>query len=187
MLKAGDIIGFSATSFISDLINVATLGIPRFGISHVGIIGEASGRLYLFESTTLDSLPCELTGKPFSGTQAHTLARVVEHYKGKVYHFPLYRDLYDIEAARLTKFLLDTLHTPYDELGAMRSGGVGLSWVESLFRSEDLTSIFCSEYVAKAYSTTGLLPTDDSSRWNPNRLIYRLRRREILCHPDRLK
>ena len=49
-VKAGDLIAFSGDSWISDLVNVATYGIPRWGVSHVGIMGEArDGRLLLFE------------------------------------------------------------------------------------------------------------------------------------------
>ena len=72
-VQPGDIIGFSGECLTSDLINIATYGIPRWGISHVGIMGEATdGRFLLWESTTLDGLPCEITGKPFFGTQAHS-------------------------------------------------------------------------------------------------------------------
>ena len=49
------------------------------------------------------------------------------------------------------------------------------SWIESLFREQDLHAIFCSEWVAAAYAVTGLYPTDNVSRWNPNRLIRCLR------------
>ena len=94
-IKAGDIIGFSGDSWISTLVNIATYGIPFWGLSHVGIMGHADdGRLMLFESTQLDDLPCEITGEVFLGTQAHQLEHVVKVYKGKVWHYPLYRPLY---------------------------------------------------------------------------------------------
>jgi len=45
-VRPGDLIGFSGESFISDFINVVTYGVPRWGISHVGIMGEApDGRI----------------------------------------------------------------------------------------------------------------------------------------------
>ena len=47
-IKAGDIIGFSGDSWISALVNVATYGIPFWGLSHVGILGHADdGRLLI--------------------------------------------------------------------------------------------------------------------------------------------
>jgi hypothetical protein len=187
MFKVGDIIGFSGANLLSDFINVATLGIPRFGISHVGIVGEYQGKLYLFESTTLDTLPCEITGQPIKGTQAHSIEKSIEAYEGKVYHYPLYRELYSDEADRFSAFLIATLGIPYDELGAARSAGIGLSWIESVFRAQDLTSIYCSEWLSAILATIGMCPTDNASRWNPNRLVRRLRRREILLKPVRLK
>ena len=71
VIKPGDLIGFSGEGFTGDIINIGTYGIPRWGICHVGIMGEAKdGRLLLFESTTLDDLPCEITGVRFNGTQS---------------------------------------------------------------------------------------------------------------------
>jgi len=188
-IKAGDIIGFSGRSWIRAAVNIATYGIPLWGISHVGIMAHAAdGRLLIFESTSLDgNIPCEITGKPICGTQAHSLDFILGHYDGKAYHYPLYRALYPSENERLTAFLIGTIGVPYDMTGAFRSAGVGLSWIESLFRRQDLTSIFCSEWVAAAYAVTGLHPTDNVSRWNPNRLCRHLRGRNILCKPRRLK
>ena len=79
-LKAGDVIGFSGNSWISGLINIGTYGIPGWGISHVGIMAHADdGRLLLFESTTLENMPCEISGECFDGTQAHDLTRFSRH------------------------------------------------------------------------------------------------------------
>ena len=188
-IRAGDIIGFSGHSRISAAINIATYGIPFWGLSHVGVMANSpDGKLRLFESTSLDGdIPCEITGKSICGTQAHVLDFIVQHYCGKAWHYPLYRSLYPQEDERLTEFLMETIGTPYDVMGAFRSAGVGLSWVESLFREQDLTSIFCSEMVAAAYATVGLFATDNVSRWNPNRLVRHLRRAEIVLRPRRLK
>jgi hypothetical protein len=185
-MKAGDLVGFSGDTIVSDVVNLATLGIPRWSISHVGIMAEYQGQLLLFESTTLEGLPCEITKVQWSGTQAHKLDDVLRAYRGKVYEYPLARPLYPFESERLTGFLNHTLHLPYDQVGAMRSAGVGLSWIESLLRPEDMRTIYCSEWVAKALNEIGLHTTDDASRWSPNKLIRRLRRREILLKPHRL-
>jgi len=187
-LKAGDLIGFSGHCWSSALVNIATYGIPFWGLSHCGIMARADdGRLLLFESTEFKNLPCEITGQVFLGTQAHTLENVLRIYPGKAWRYPLYRSLYSTEDTRLTEFLMGTVSTPYDYMGAFRSGGVGLSWIESLFREQCLTSLFCSEWVAAAYAYVGLWATDNVSRWSPNRLVRRLRRAEILRKPQRLK
>ena len=187
-IKSGDIIGFSGRSWISAAINIATYGIPLWDISHVGIMAHAAdGRLLIFESTSLENLPCEIRHENFTGTQAHLLDDILRVYDGKAWQYPLYRALYPSEEGRLTEFLMETIGTPYDAMGALRSAGIGLSFVESLFHPSDLHSIFCSEWLAAAYATIGLYATDNVSRWNPNRLIRRLRHREILCKPTRLK
>jgi len=188
VVKAGDVLGFSGCGFASAVINLATYGIPGFGCSHVAIFGETDDkRLLVFESTSLSSIPCVIRGSVFSGTQAHELDAMLQSYDGKVYHYPLYRPLYVAENERLTQFLMETLGTSYDMTGAFRTAGVGLSWVESLLRPQDLTQIFCSEWVASALSVVGICPTSNASRWNPNRLIRHLRRNQIVCKPRRLK
>lgn len=189
-VKAGDIIGYSGRSWLSAGINIATYGVPLWSISHVGIMAHApDGRLLLFESTSLDGkVPCAITGQPIHGTQAHPLEEMVRLYAGRAYHYPFYRQLYEYEDQRLTEFLVDTIGVPYDMTGAFRSGGVGLSFMESLFRPANLTSIFCSEWVAAAYAVTGLHATDNVSRWSPNRLVRHLRYwHPLLCKPKRLK
>jgi len=187
-LKPGDVIGFSGTSAVSDLINVVTYGIPRFGLSHVGIMGEATdGRLLLWESTTLDPLPCEISGKVFNGSQAHLLPDVLKGYSGKMWVYPLYRDLYDAENKRLTEYLMDTVGLPYDQMGAMRSAGIGLSWVESLLPAHAIENVYCSEWVSEALEHIGVCPAANFNRYSPNRLIRRLHKVSIVCHPMRLK
>jgi hypothetical protein len=187
-LKAGDVIGFSGEGGVGCLINVGTYGIPFWDICHVGVAAHAAdGRLLLFESTTLEGCPCEIFGENFNGTQAHTLEKVLQAYDGKAWHYPLYRSLYEDEEKRLTEFLMATLHTPYDMMGAFRSGGAALSWIESRFREEDLHSIFCSEWVAAALAQVGVFQTDDASRWNPNKLLRRLRGKELVRKPRRLR
>lgn len=189
IVKAGDIIGFSGRNWTSYGINLATYGVPRIGLSHVGIMARApDGRLLLFESTSLEGdRPCEIRGEPIHGTQAHCLDSILETYTGSAWHYPLYRPLYPWEDARLTEFLTKTLGTPYDRMGAFRAGGLGLSWIESLFREQDLTTIFCSEWCAAAYAYIGLHPDDNVSRWSPNKFTRHLRWDGILCKPRRLK
>ena len=73
-------------------------------------------------------------GVHFNGTQAHSLDAVIEAYRGKIWHYPLYRPLYDSERQRLTQFLMQSIHTPYDEMGAMRSAGSGFPGSSRCFR-----------------------------------------------------
>ena len=185
--KPGDIIGFSGNCWLSVGINLASYGIPFWSLSHVGIVGEHKGELLLFESTSLSELPCAIQGKPVWGTQAHRLDGCVRAYRGKVWHYPLYRPLYAFESQRLSAFLLKYLGKDYDAIGAFRAGGIGWSWLESKLRRQDLTSLFCSEYCAAAHAHVGVFRTDHVGRWSPNRLVRTERRRGILRRPWRLK
>lgn len=185
--KPGDIIGFSGTRLPSALINLATWGIPYWSISHVGIIGEYRGDRLLFEADAFPKLPCVVQGKPFRGTIAVHLDDRLMHYNGKAWLYPIYRPLYTFEQERLNRFLLDHLGSPYDNIGAIRSAGIGTSWFERfVYGVEDLSYIFCSEYAAGAHREIGLLRTDNINRWNPNRFIRAERRSRILLRPWRL-
>jgi hypothetical protein len=186
-IKVGDIIGFSGYGWKSVLINVCSYGIPWWNLSHIGIIGEYEGELLLFESTTLSNLPCVIQGKSFQGTQACRLNDRVAAYLGSAWHYPLYRSLFGAEADRLNKFLIEHLGIQYDHIGAIRSGGAAWSWLESHLHSENLDSIFCSEYCAAAHRDIGLIQTDHVSRWNPNRFVRHERGEKILVKPWRLK
>lgn len=187
LIKPGDIIGFSGFHLESIGINLATYGVPFWSISHVGIMGESEdGRLLLFESTTLDSHPCAIQGKHFNGTQAHQLDTRLATYKGRIWHYPLYRPLYAHERQRLNKFLNATIGIQYDNVGAFRAGGLGFSTIESYLRETDLSAIFCSEWCAAAHTCIGLLQTDNVSHWSPNYLCRYERRLRILRKPRRL-
>ena len=117
------------------------------------------GRLLLWEATTLDSLPCAIQGKPVSGFQAHPIDAVLERYCGKVWLYPLYRELYEAESRRLTAWLFAQIGKGYDEIAAIRAAGLGFSWLESKLHPENLHSLFCSEVCAAAYREIGLMPT----------------------------
>lgn len=186
-VQPGDIIGFCGDNWMSAGICLVTYGIPFWSLSHVGIMGEYNGRQLLFESTTLDHKPCEITGKLINGSQAHSLDTTVADYTGRIWHYPLVRPLYTHERKRLNQFLLSTIGRPYDMIGAFRSGGAGFSWIESHLREQDLHSLFCSEWCAAAHADIGIFHTDDDSKWNPNALTRAERRAGILRKPKRLK
>jgi hypothetical protein len=185
--KPGDIIGFSGRSPRSDAINLLTGGIPRWSISHVGIVGRClSGELYLFEATeALNS--CKIHGTWGAGFQAHRIEFAIDSYRGRVWHYPLYRRLYAHELLRLTTYLDGILGTPYDKTGAINSGGWAHSWINALIKGQDLLELFCSEAAAAAESRIGIFPTTNASRWSPNKLVRTMRRAGLLCKPKRVK
>jgi len=185
--KAGDILGFSGDAWASAGINLGSFGIPFWDLSHIGIVGEHEGRLLLFESTTFNDKPCVILGKKIKGSQAHELADTIADYQGKVWHYPLYRRLFEHERIRLNDFLHETIGHPYDKIGAFRAGGIGFSWLESQLREVDLSALFCSEWTAAAHAEIGIFPNDNGARWNPNHFARTERRMGILRRPGRRK
>ncbi len=186
-IKVGDILGFSGDAWGSAAINCVTYGIPWWGLSHVGIVGEFNGRMLLFESCTSNTTPCVIQGKLFKGSQAQDILPKITNYEGKVWHYPLYRNLFKHERDRLQDFLLETVGHPYDNIGAFRAGGIGFSWLESKLRHDDLSSLFCSEWCASAHGEIGVFPNDDGARWNPNYFVRTERRMGLLKKPRRCK
>ncbi len=174
--KSGDIIAFSGRNFLSDIINIGTYGIPRWSISHVGIVCKEPSweDEYIFEAL------------PY-GVDIHRISGSVDRYKGRVWVYPLYRKLYYHELELFYKLLIGTVGIPYDKLGAGRSAGFLFSSIQALFRGQDLSTFFCSELIANKLSEIGIHPVTNASKWNPNRLVRDLRNDRVVCKPIRLK
>ena len=203
-LLPGDIIGFSGHSSLSAWINCVTYGIPFVGISHLGIMAEVTDsdlfhhspygywgpnppEMMLFESTMNCPLPCRIAEKKVDGVQAHNPWGVIDIYKGKAWHYPLARPLTPSENRTLTRSLLNDLGTEYDAIGAIRAGGIGFSWLESMLHEENLSSLYCSELCANKHKLLKILRTKSASMWSPNRLVRYERKHGIVLKPGRLK
>lgn len=190
-MKSGDGVGFCGYSPLSLTINVGTGGLPFWpfdGISHIGTLARYKGQLELFECTTLDNLPCLIQGRPVKGTQCVHLEERIDTYRGRVFHFPLYRRLYEAEVKRLSEFFIARIGRGYDALEAFEAGGCCglLYWLSRPFHPPS-RAYFCSKESAAGWSDCGICPMADARRWNPNRLIRHLRRHEILLPPVQLK
>lgn len=185
-IQDGDIIAVSGVGAASDIINLGTFGLPRHGISHVGIVSHHGPNALIYESTTLGRPPCVIQNKAVSGVQAHYLQDYVEFVPGKIWHYPLRRELYNHEGARLGKVLDEQIGKTYDFGGAIRSGGLIFRTLQATLRPEDLATIFCSEYVAHALRQIGLMQIKSVSSWNPNRLCRHVTKTGICEKPRRL-
>ncbi len=185
-VKPGDIIGFSGRSLRSDFINLATGGIPRWSNSHVGIIGASNCQMYMFDSVE-KARTCGISFNFHRGVQAHHLKDVLADYRGRVWHYSLYRRLYPHESKRLTTFLEGSLGNGYDKAGAIRSSGFLFALLNSLIYGQDLNEKFCSEYAAAAEARIGIFHTVNASRWSPNKLVRAMRRAGLLHRRKRLK
>jgi len=182
----GDLVGFSGADLLADAINLATLGWPRRGLSHVAIVAHYRDRLCVYESTTRSSLSCLIAGRPVDGTQCHPISMAVCSYPGRVYHYPLHRPLEpdDADALELRLRRLCQVGRPYDYLGALASRStLGGLWHRLKFGRQDLGHLFCSELVAAMWAKAGILNTSNASKWNPNALARYAVRHGIADRP----
>jgi len=198
--KPGDVIAFSGSYLGSDLINLATQGIPRWSASHVGIVANPPSSVYvgggmtrfhnkpiIFESYEEPENPCVINGMMDSGVQGHDIEDRIYRYKGKVWVYPLSRTLYPHESRRLTQGLLRDIDKPYDKEDVAKAGGILLPLAFSLFRKQDFSAYFCSELVASKLSDIGLFLTSSAGKWSPNSLVRALRKAGVIQKPIRLK
>lgn len=200
--KDGDIIGFSGNYFHSDLINIATYGVPRYSLSHVGILARKNKntKWLVFEANEDVPWQCAVTHKKHDGVQAHSLDLLCKRYKGKIWYYEcnipskiwLLRQSKkclvagDVKGS-LYEACVEKLGVPYDWAGAKRSGGELWSWLQSIFRQEDTSSFFCSEFVVTMLREFGIFDTDNVSKWSPNGLMRELVREGIYKPALRLK
>ena len=189
--KAGDVVGFSGNGQLSVWINLATAGIPWWSLSHAALIAPhpTTDELVLYESTTLYDGPCLVQGKKVAGVQAHDVEKRAADYDGKVWLYSLAAPLTPEEYAGLRDAATSYLGTRYDRSGAFQARQAGFGWLERLCirRPEDLSSLFCSEFVAACLKSIGRFEVENVSIFNPNRLGRELLSREIVTKPVRLK
>lgn len=193
-VKAGDLVAVSGRGPVSWGIQLGTLSVPNIpplgrlgGISHVGVVVPVFGELLVYESTSFDRPQCVRTGRTApKGVQAHYLSTLLEA-GGKVWHYPLRRELYFHEEDRLLAAVEECLGRDYDFFGAGKSWGGLVRWtIRRLISHENAAELFCSELVAHAWTQVGLLHTRNTESWNPNRLCRAAVRRGICDRPELL-
>lgn len=194
-LKPGDVLGFNSRSWVSDCINLGSYGIPRYSISHLGIIGhhpDYDNLIYqscynppLFYGNHGTPAPCVIQKKIVNGTQAQGYETLI-NYPGKVWWYRLHLPLRNFETDMLSIYLNGTIGRPYDRPGAFEAGGHLIANLMSWWHPECTASFFCSEWVAAAYRQIERFDTDSVSRWSPNAFLRECRRRAIHLKPVRI-
>lgn len=189
--ECGDLFGFSGRNWTSAAISLGTYGLPFWGRSHVAIVGRygdpTNEKPALYESTTLANIPCLHAGGPVKGVQVHPIESRLDNYKGRIWYYQISKWMDKKRQNELSQFLYDHLGTPYDAIGAIRSGGRAFGLVESWFREEDLHSVFCSELVAAALRIAGMFSNHNASRWNPQKLLKTLVKDGVHFKPRRVR
>jgi hypothetical protein len=102
----------------------------------------------VFESTTLDAIPCEILGKTICGLQAHSIDKWVKNYDGRIWCQNLVQPVTGDESQRLADAALTLLklRRPYDGGGAIMAGTRLLKWLPCVSnRLNDRKRVYCAE------------------------------------------
>ena len=155
-LKTGDVVLFSGKSAISNIIKLFSGG----KWSHVGMIvrlEELGDGVFLWESTTLSDVNDIETGRATKGVQLVPLSQRIKGYSGDVTYRPLDKKVSAAMLKKLGDCRARLARKPYErgEAELFKAAYDGLGGKSS---GEDLSSLFCSELVAEAYQSMGLLP-----------------------------
>ncbi len=178
----GDVLAFSGRGWISAAIELFTCS--RY--SHVGICAEMDDRVLLVESTTLDSEPCEITGKHVRGVQAHTPATRIAGYNGRIWLLRLTTPVAPWESDLLSAWLRPRLGVSYDDRAAILSATRALKYMTR----QDFDRLFCAELTAAPIAMLRGLGCHElyaPSLFTPSHLLHELLEQEIYQHPVRIK
>lgn len=161
-LKTGDIVLFSGSGLVSNLIKLAT----GSKWSHVGMVLKLDEYDFvtLWESTTLNNRKDLLSGSYRKGVQLVQLSSRVDSYDGEVAIKQLDRPI-PLANKKLTELRAKLKGRDYERsenelLKSVYDGMLGDN-------TQDLSSVFCSELVAEAYKTLGLLHNHPSNEFTP--------------------
>jgi hypothetical protein len=181
-----DIAACYGTGFTAKAISCGTASLlapPRLkiGPSHVATFCEYQQQTLWIESTTLCPHPCEITGRPINGCQAHHPETRIADYLADGGRVDLYRlspieKLSKDERELLSRILIRHFvgrAVTYDLGGALLSG-TRLFKRTRLLPSADLNELFCSELVAAVCMRLGRMNRSNPTQFNPACLLREL-------------
>lgn len=162
-MKTGDVVAFSGNTGFSDLIKWAT----GSTFSHVGIVlklqmsGGFGDSVMVVESTTETRHQDASDTQLIKGVQMNWLSKRTLMYDGSVWWVPLKHPLPPEGRVKAEAWLRETHNqrVPYDSVQVM---GAGLDLFDrlGLDNEEDVSRLFCSELVTKAFKEAGLLSAE---------------------------
>lgn len=170
---------FEAMGAISKIIQIATLS----QYSHVGIIAPYKvnnrKKLGLWESTTLNKIPDQITNRYLKGVQ---VTDPDDRLLGAMYdridvHLYRLRDaLSRSETEKLYKYAMKVHGSEYDTGGAIWSG---TKLLKRIFSGESLKSFFCSEFCSVMLREAKRWNGGNPSNMNPSSLIKEITKKGI--------
>lgn len=176
-MRPGDVIAFAGKDNFSDIIKWAT----RSNVSHVGVVFETKVMFEdepqpgiivdVMESTTLHVDP--VTGKRQTGVQRNRLSDRINYHNGQIWWLPLSdQSRQKLDLKKFTDFLLHNDKREYDMPQAILSGIDTLDKFGITKNTEDFAKFFCSELVAAALESSGVIGNINASEVTPVDLCY---------------
>ncbi len=160
LMRAGDVLAFSGNAFGSKLIQFFT----KSPISHVAIVSEnGGGKEYVEANNILKKV----------GVYRFP-AEKLEEYNGRVWLLPLSSSAHKrMNKTILENYLFQQANFAFDTFGSIRSAEVLLPLIPVLRNririvyQEDLSKLFCSEFIAAAFRTSGVIKNINASEVTP--------------------
>lgn len=158
-LKTGDIVLFSGKGAFSSTIKWFT----KSEFSHVGMVVVLEGydSVMIWESTTLSNITDLDTGTLRQGVQLGYLSERIDKYDGEIKIRKLSVKPSRAQIDKLSKLRAKLKGKPYEKskIELIKSAYDGVLGSNK----EDISSLFCSELVAEAYYSMGLLSKPPAS------------------------
>ena len=151
-LRTGDLLLFKGRGVFSRLITA----LPGSDYSHVGMYVSLLND-YVFESTSLGTLPDIMTGEPINGVQVTRFEDRVRSYDGEVFVRPVMGSRSQDQKNELRSFIHRHHGKPYEQSNwELASAELDIMpWHKN---KPDDSSLFCSETVCMALRAMGLMP-----------------------------
>lgn len=168
-MQPGDVIAFGGKGNFSEIIKWAT----RSEVSHLGVILQS--KLYFDEKSQKGIFNQIIESTSFNGFSGVAIGRLsdrIKHYEGNMWWLPLSRSSRTkLNQKKFFDFCLHQKGKPYDTPQAIKSALDALDKAPMIggltHNVEDFSKFFCSELVAAALDTAGVIKKINSSEVTP--------------------
>lgn len=161
-IRPGDVIAFSGNGFIPGAIRFCT----HSPISHLGVVFETGEgpdcRIQICESTVLAKK---------HGVQFNYLSERIEEYDGAALWLPLSaKSLWALDIEKMRAFLKSKDGQPYDGRGLVAFITRAIPGLGLILHHGAAGAWFCSELIAAAFQSGGLVHGLEADEVNPQRI-----------------
>ncbi len=187
-IQSGDVIAFAGDDLLSGVVRLST----KSSVSHVGIAWvqdqfsenqppkndadqpstpRAIGSIDLINVDIIEAHPLYFDREARTvktGVQRNSLNKLIDHYRGQIWWLPLSpTKRQDFNFQKFIAFILENEQRAYDFVQAALAGLDLLDHWGLTQTQEDYSKFFCSELVAAAFKTAGIIEQMNASEITP--------------------